>query len=108
MRGATVKETLYLASEHGRHSVFETQIARPPDRIFFADTMIFVVHDPTSFQLLYISCINKGNLPTYLPTNPPTYIYKEVKMALCSTKEYRPKMPLNTLWKLLPELFCLL
>ena len=66
MRGATVKETLYLASEHGRHSVFETQIARPPDRIFFADTMIFVVHDPTSFQLLYISCINKGNLPTYL------------------------------------------
>ena len=76
MRGATVKETLYLASEHGRHSVFETQIARPPDRIFFADTMIFVVHDPTSFQLLYISCINKGNLPTYLPTHLPTYTKK--------------------------------
>ena len=26
----------------------------------------FIVHDPASFQLLYISCINKGNLPTYV------------------------------------------
>ena len=29
------------------------------------------VHDPTSFQLLYISSINKGNLTTYLPTATP-------------------------------------
>ena len=28
------------------------------------------LHDLTSFQLSYTSCINKGNLPTYLPTYP--------------------------------------
>ena len=27
-------------------------------------SILGIVHDPTSFQLLYISCVNKGNLIT--------------------------------------------
>ena len=37
--------------------------------IYLLILKLFIVHDPTSFQLLYISCINKGDLPTYVTLN---------------------------------------